>query len=87
MTRKRNYESEFRFERLQFKSIWKIKEFCKLLDIMEIEFWVRTGNIVLNECFVCPDITEDQFYTLNDTPTERLIYGIIQGLELWYVPK
>ena len=45
--KQREYDSIFRFTRIQFKSIEKIRRFAKLLEEMEMENWIRVCNIEL----------------------------------------
>ena len=73
------HDSHFTFQRLQFKSIDKIKLFCKLFGEMEIEFWIRVCKITLIDCFICPDITEEELATLT-TPAEVDVLSIIRKL-------
>lgn len=80
------YESEFLFRNLQFKSIEKLKLFVELFNKMEIEFWIRTTKISLEGCFICPDITSEQLDTLNETEAQKNIREVIMQLEPWYMP-
>lgn len=87
MTKKqREYDSTFRFTRIQFKSIEKIRRFAKLLEEMEMENWIRICNIELVEPFICWDITELELNTLI-TPMEITLKNIINQLQFWYMPK
>lgn len=74
------HDSHFIFEKLQFKSIDKLRLFAKLFWEMEVEFWVRVGKITLKNCFICPEITEEQIDSLNTTPEEKHIRDIIRQL-------
>ena len=86
MKKQRLFDSEFLFKRIQFKSIDKIKRFAKLLEEMEIEFWIRVCNIELEEVFICWDITQQELNTLN-SPMENNLKEIIQQLDFWYMPE
>ncbi len=75
------YDSHFTFERLQFKSIDKLRLFAELFGEMEVEFWIRVGKITLKDCFICPDITLEEIDSLNTTPEEKHIRDIIRQLK------
>jgi len=81
------YDSVFTFERIQFKSIEKVKKFCELFNEIEVEFWIRSGKIEFKEIFICPDITEDEFDTLKNSQTEKDIRDLLWQLEVWYIPN
>lgn len=47
---------------------------------MEIEFGIRTTKINFKNCFICPDITEEELDTLNKTSMEKSLRSIIYQL-------
>lgn len=75
----KKHDSEYTFTRIQLKSIEKIRLFAKLLEQMEIEFWIRTTKITLSDCFICPDITDEELDSLNTT-MEKLLVRIIKKI-------
>jgi len=78
--KKQEWDSEYRFIKIQIKSIEKARLFAKLMDSMEKEFWIKTTKIFFNDCFICPDITDEELETLNKTQMEKNIRAIIYQL-------
>lgn len=72
--------SKFYFEEIQIKSIEKARLFAKLMEEMEIEFGIRTTKMNFKNCFICPDISNEELETLNKTCMERSLRSIIYQL-------
>lgn len=51
------------------------------MDVLEIETFVRSGQFVFRNVFICPDIDLMPFYE-SDKPTERLIAGLSMRLHV-----
>lgn len=75
------YDSHFTFKRIQIKSIEKARLFAELFGRMEEEFWIRVCKITLEDCFICPDINDEEIDSLNKTASERYIQEIIKKLK------
>jgi hypothetical protein len=59
----------------QIKSAEKFKAVCAAIDVLEKETFIRSGEIEISNCFICPDIDLLQFYN-SDDPTEQLMAKI-----------
>ena len=59
----------------QIKSAEKLRQVCKVIDLLEKETFMASGCIRFVNVFVCPDIDLLEFANSAD-PTERLIGGI-----------
>jgi hypothetical protein len=60
---------------LQIKSEKKLKKLCRLLNIIEEEFWIKTTRITLDDCFVCPRIDMNNIWK---TEMEKLIKWMVK---------
>ena len=77
---KKDHDFSIQFKGIQIKSIEKARIFAYHLEQIEKEFWIRTGKIGLEDCFICPDITDNELNSLNNTAMERCVRTILNEI-------
>jgi hypothetical protein len=50
------------------------------LNEIETIVGIRVTRIALVDCFICPDISDEELDSLNRTPTEKALRKIIRQL-------
>jgi hypothetical protein len=71
---------EIRLTGCQIKSLAIARKLAKYIDEIEAIVGIRTTRITLIDCFICPDLTDEELDTLNRTPIERTLRRIIRQL-------
>lgn len=72
---------EIRLTGCQIKSLAIARKVAKHLAEIESVAGIRETRITLVNCFICPDISDEQLDTLNRTPTEKAVRSIIRQLK------
>lgn len=80
----RTTRSRLTLANCQVKSAEKLRAVCRAIDVLEKETFIRSGQIELDNCFICPDIDLLEFYNSKD-PTEHLVgkIAILIHVERW----
>jgi hypothetical protein len=71
---------EIRLTGCQIKSIEKARIVAAALHTLEVETGIKVCRIRLVDCFICPDIDNMALDTLNQTPMERTLQGLIREM-------
>jgi hypothetical protein len=71
---------EIRLTGCQIKSIEKARKVAEAWHVLEVETGIRETRITLVNCFICPDITDEELDTLNQTAMEQAVRKIIRDL-------
>jgi acetone carboxylase gamma subunit len=72
--------AEIRLSNCQIKSLAIARKVAKHLAEIESVAGIRETRIMFVDCFICPDISDEQLDTLNRTPTEKAVRGMIRDL-------
>lgn len=71
---------EIRLTGCQIKSLAIARKVAKHLVEIESVAGIRETRITLVDCFICPDITDEELDTLNRTAMEKALRGIMRKL-------
>jgi len=72
--------AEIRLSNCQIKSLAIARKVAKHLSEIESVAGIKETRITLVDCFICPDITDEQLDALNRTPAEKAVRSIIRQL-------
>lgn len=72
--------AEIRLSNYQIKSIGIAREVASALHVIETRTGIKETRIMLVDCFICPDITDEELDTLNKTAMEKALRSIIRQL-------
>ena len=72
--------AEIQLLNCQIKSLAIARKLAKHLAEIESICGIKETRITLVECFICPDITEEEVDSLNRTAMERALRTIIRKL-------
>jgi len=72
--------AEIQLKHCQIKSIEKARIVANALHVLETETGIKETRITLIDCFICPDITDEELDTLNKTAMEKALRSIIRQL-------
>lgn len=72
--------AEIRLSNCQIKSLAIARKVAKHLAEIEAAAGIRETRIMFADCFICPDISDEQLDSLNRTPTEKAVRAIIRQL-------
>jgi hypothetical protein len=72
--------SEIRLTNCQIKSLAIARKAARHLAEIESVVGIKETRITFADCFICPDISDEQLDTLNRTPTEKAVRSIIRDL-------
>lgn len=72
--------AEIQLRNCQIKSLAIARKVAKHLVEIESVAGIKETRITFIDCFICPDISDEQLDTLNRTPTEKVVRSIIRQL-------
>lgn len=76
--RKTRKYPEITFDGCQIKDIYAARQLVKAIATLEARMGIGVTRITLRNCFICPDITERQWQSLNRTATGALLNRIVR---------
>lgn len=72
--------AEIRLSNCQIKSLAIARKVARHLSEIESVVGIRETRITFVDCFICPDITDEEVDSLNRTATEKAVRAIIRQL-------
>lgn len=71
---------ELRLTGCQIKSLAIARKVARHLGEIESVAGIKETRITFVDCFICPDISDEELDTLNRTPVEKAVRKIIRDL-------
>lgn len=72
--------AEIQLRNCQIKSLAIARKVAKHLAEIESVAGIRETRIMFVDCFICPDITDEEIDSLNRTAAEKAVRSIIRKL-------